>query len=595
MARPTKSMVDKKVVEYEKYFNPWRRAADDYNRFYRLDFHVPHHEDWDEFLTGSAKRIVDDAVDSLALDFPTITFYNPAGTLKGEERSENLELVIRSVWEQSDTEAAIPVRRAVANDLFRIGMGCVKVLLDYSRWPDEKGKTQDEKEYLAAVKALVSPLVIRRVNPTSVLFDPMEDASNPSWIIEQYYRSGASIKQKFPRLNLKDIQDEDKILWTEYWDKEWRAFYADDREIATIAHRWGFAPYVIGYSGYGIDLGANIENPDLTGVVSERATPILYPVRSLLRAESELLTQIVTMGASAAYNSPVIKSPNPEEAIKRVKFSPGLLTGITSTEDLLWPPLPPGLGQLYQNLQIIRDLIQEATYPSAVLGRRQPGTTSGYDRALVVGTARLKFGAPLAALNHSGTRICAMLARLFETMDESLNIYGRSKDGSPQFKSISPDIVKHFYFCKFELKPNAPEDEDRKLFVGMQLLSSQKFDEFPIMEKYFGITNPRENMVKRTAQQILAQVLPILSQRFAQQVLMAGQPPPAVAAPESPPGLEGGGLNQPMPTSLGPDGQPVVRGQGNRPAPPGSPRELARSMAQRLAVQPAARIGRPPI
>ena len=93
LARPSKSEVDERISQFEGFFRGWRGSARTLTQKYRLNYHVPHHEEWDEYLTGSAKRIVDDAVDNMALDFPQIEFYNPAGTLKGEERSEALELI----------------------------------------------------------------------------------------------------------------------------------------------------------------------------------------------------------------------------------------------------------------------------------------------------------------------------------------------------------------------------------------------------------------------------------------------------------------------------------------------------------------------
>lgn len=520
MPKLSKQAIDERASLYDKYFTGWRGSADEFTRLYRLDFGVNKHEEWDQYLTASAKRIVDDAVNNITTIHPYIEFYNPAETMRGEQRAEALELLCRSVFEQSNREAAMPVLRSAANDAFRVGMFCLKTLRDDSRWPHKLPDNADEREYMMAMRALNSPFIVRRVNPTSIIFDPSENSSCPTWVIEKYKRTAGSLKARFPMVSvLNKFEDQEEVTWMEYWDDEWRSFWCNDTEIATVRHGWGFCPYTVGYSGFGIETGAGFSAADLTGTIAERAVPILFGVKHLLFAESEILTQIVTAGAEVAYNNPVVKSDDDPAMVKaRAVFQPGAATILKKDDELDWPPMRPGLAQLYQNLQVVRDLIAEGTYPPSVMGRRQPGLSSGYDRALAIGTGGKSFAGTLESLNGAGTIICSWLARLLETMTEPVSIYGLSKEGSATYKSISPDVVKHFYFCKFELKPNEPEDEERKQLTGMTLLNSGKFDEFPIMEKYFGITDPRKNMVKRIAQQIVAAALPNLIAAYIQRL-----------------------------------------------------------------------------
>mgnify|MGYP005816934319 FL=1 len=480
--------------ESQQYYSGFHRQCSLEEDYYLGRRTVPSPEGIDPVWPATAGAIINVGTDHV--DVNNIQIDVPAGP-RSKARAERIKRFYQGVW----SSIREPVLRTAVRQSFLYGIGWMKVMFDSDRWPDAPliDQFETDGEYKDALsdfmedRDLSFPFVVSVVNPKNLIWD--DSKTRTKWAIEYTQRTVRDIQRRYPEWTTQ--KDGNQIAqWMEYWDEEWVAYLADDQIVwGPHKHGYGFLPYtqVMPVHSYTFE----------DGTPQERYRGILNNVHSLLDEEARLITQLGAIVRTTAYRTLDFAGPRAqaEEAAEDYELFGGKNVLPPGVEVRVSPMVqtPP---DLFQQLNIVQTLIEQATFPNVVRGVRPKGVSSGFGISVLSGMGRLVFQGVADGLRHSIERINEKFAKLVEhKLMGRVTVHARSEVHNFD-QSIGPEDIKGYYENVVSIKAEAPEEREREALLALRLHSAGVISLYEAQRRA-GIINPLEEQMQINAEQLM--------------------------------------------------------------------------------------------
>jgi len=292
----------------------------------------------------------------------------------------------------------------------------------------------------------------------------------------------------------------------------------------------------------------------------ERVRGILENMQDLVHLQEKSLTKLQRILKMFAI-MPLIAEEGSGPPIE-VDTSLGAVVHLKRDQALrfpVWPGTPPDFKWL---LGVLEEKVQEAGFPAVSYGRGS-GSLSGYAITQYNEGARARLSIPRTNYALAMTELCQGIVSLCVNFapDLAIPVFGEYKNAQ-FYTSLTGNQMKG-HIILVNVSSDLPGDETRKAVIGGQLKATGALSERTIMERYFGIEAPEDELqqilVERAAKHptamliamayALAQSKDPFSQMVLQQVVQALQQVKAVQTPGGPP----------QPTTPGAAGPPEPR------------------------------------
>ena len=415
-----------------------------------------------------------------------------------------------------------------------------------------------------------------RLVPKETVFEDLAQPWDPQFVFEHYETTAVEARSRYAGNEgveeaLKDKSAQSKVRYTEYWSRpqgddpgsyiQW----IDDVRVheAENPYCWetplstkakpdydGYVPYAIGDPGWGDTSGEN--KPE------DRYVSIIRPTRSVLRAETRLLTEMESYLRMYVWPHLLTKNmPDLEDGQKQIKLGPGGHTNLSedqSADVLKWGEMPVSL---LQGMQRVHQYVDEGTHFGTLGGGVQRGVDTASEADMNVRNAATKFSGPVRTMRRLVMLVNKwVLQDIEKVLEAPVTIYGALEHG-PSEVTLTPREISGYYFTNVEMETS----DEASLNLRNARTWSDLAQRIPIsfrtaMEKA-GITNPTQEMEERAiedlerspqAMQVLTMMYlaglgeagQIARDAYAQQLQAAGQPSSGggslAGGPPQPPG-----------------------------------------------------------
>lgn len=373
-------------------------------------------------------------------------------------------------------------------------------------------------------------------HPTTIYTDPtfvQRPSEGINYVIETYKCKVAEIASMYPDWHRGGLGLNGDVEWTEYWDAFGHAIVCGKEPILEYEeHGLGFIPYTP------IDFGFGYE--DCEGAPEKRFRGLLNASYGDLETESQLVTILETiarMNAFAPMDFEIFDRDADLEEVKQFinEYQTGpavknvIPFGVKKTQQTT-ATLPPGVYELHG---IIQSYIRDSTVARVATGEQPTGAASGYMTAILVGTARLKFGTVKEAMERGMANANKIRSKIVEVKcPEGVTVWG--KIGKDDFEvTVKPEDIDGYYVNRVRISSVTPEEEDRKMSMGLQALDRNALSLQTIQDRFLGVedtTAEFERMMTERAiqspqvQEMIASAI-IQSQQFSKEL------PSSIAGP----------------------------------------------------------------
>ena len=394
--------------------------------------------------------IVAHAADALVANKPTISrmprSQKEESEVPEEEKARNnrVERFLDAVFQSAMLDEHVSPFRTLAWYMMGYGYGVgVGPTVDTSGEPEEPDRKDydTEKEFERAKRAnraaLASwnPFRIHAPNPTEVLFEPFNKQTRFAIQIKSMLRHElAEIAERMG--GSYDPEDKlfEPIVVAEYFSQKFHSMYTTDAGAEAVLEAvfikdnpLGLVPYVGAFAGFGyMPVESKQGNPSFLAV------SILKPVFEILLAISRAMTAIQNAVLAAGFPRPGTSLP--VEQVQEQYESEKWLEGQES--DLWWMKVPDLPRYIFQQLQILLDDLEAATFSSAISGIRQAGVSTVGQQMQLSTAALRKFMNPAKQLDYVASVIAQNILRAVEVLDRTITVRGQS---------ISPEDIQGYY------------------------------------------------------------------------------------------------------------------------------------------------------
>lgn len=226
-------------------------------------------------------------------------------------------------------------------------------------------------------KATVSglPVVLQLRDPQNVYVQ--DGPLGPRYVVERWMRSAGDIRSLYPKALDAEIDDDQEVEWTEYWDDKYRCYLVDGEPVkgpggAVVAHGYGCIPYSFGNAR---------TTPYRAG--EKRYRPVLAGVESLAKTIDTWFSIIATAGLASVTNSWIVYSDQySADGGKELDLTPNSINYFAST-DKVAPLQRAGMpGDFFQLGNLMFQAWQSETFPFSLFGQ-SPGDVAGYAISLL--------------------------------------------------------------------------------------------------------------------------------------------------------------------------------------------------------------------
>lgn len=474
--------------DMDKVFGTFHgESLQDDERYYDLDIahllQLPKKFRREAVVLPTARDVIEAAADHVTPQFRLVRV--PRKTLddRGTEQARKLQRFYESLLNYLERQAVTSMYRDQVKNTALYGIGVGKFLFDQSAVLVEPQRSAfgDDAAYKEAredwnqARIDVMPFALQIVNPAEILFDVWHDT--PQWVLQVSKRYVGEIQKAYPSwTNTKERQLSDQVDVYEYWDAEFRAVLVDDSPAlgtdngtGVLRHGWGDHPYIIVASGFGIDDSEHRPEKKFVGM--------LRYIKDVIRSESRNYSIADIVMKAGAWPIRVAEGERANE-MPTIKMEYGqihpLPPGVKVTD--LTPQLPEQM--VFQFLQLANNIISSSAAPRVVRGLGQPGLTSGFDRQLALGEARLRYGPLAFASEQFLTAMCRKAAiYMRNVVPGSVPIAGATTQDD--FVEVSGKDFRGNHAVSVKVNVLEPEDEVRKhqdvaAMVAAGLMSPQK-------------------------------------------------------------------------------------------------------------------------
>jgi len=431
--------------------------------------------DIEVYVPPTARSQVDDATDHLMALKQRVVVPLWAETQKAKETASVLQRFGESFLQWIESVHRHNIRRSCLKHGILYGMFCFKGPLYVPRFHNEEMDDDDWDSYLRQS----FPFVFQSVHPRNIyLGNPID----PEFVIEVCPRKVFSIKDKWPEWDYGSLNLSDNVLWWEYWDAKQRAYFVTaskgkngEQVISQEENIYGFVPYEIGYGGFGM------ESED--GKPEDLCVSMIAPALSSYKMEARLKTALSAELEYGVYGKPTTNVPPGEDFIDAI--APGERSVHPEHYNFRYEETPRANPEAYRMLQLIND-DQQKVMPSVVQGVWPKGVTSGYMGAISVGQARLSLeGLKTSWCIATGNKLNHVTRLVKDVVMEPIGLLGNFSTGK-SMQTIKPEIlnpdIQRFYV---QLDAESPEMRDRRIMLGLRLLSQGALSWETITREYF--------------------------------------------------------------------------------------------------------------
>lgn len=487
---------------YRPYYLPFHNQCATEEAYYFGRRAIPHPEGHDPTWTASPRAIVDTASDHV--DIRNFAISVPEPSLSARARAERLQQFYTAAW----SNLKGPVLRTAVKHGFLYGLAWLKPMFNGDMWPDAPrfsdyfifspdGKTYvgDARAYRDTIRdfmerrSLTFPLAVYNVNPKNLIWD--DSRVGPKWAIEFYTVQSDAVAAKYPQWYGKH----GLISWLEYWDDRWFGYIADNQWVlGPYEHGYGFLPYVPVLPAHSLDWDQ--------GLPEYRYQGILAPVHSLLDAESRILTALEAIVRTFGWRNVDFFGDGPavDMAMEDYSFFGGP-NKIPRGVEIKPSPVPQPPGELWQQLNVVQNLIEAATFPNVVRGVRPRGVSAGFALSVLAGMGRVKFAGMADAMAHAIEGVNSSWALLVQNKIRGrVTAHARSEIHSFD-AAIGPDDIRGLIENIVLLKAEAPEEREREALLGLRLYMAGIISQYEAMRRA-GVVKPLDEMIQIEAEQL---------------------------------------------------------------------------------------------
>ena len=481
---------------------------------------------------------------------------------KAHEHAERMADFHRMCWQRTFEQDGDPLGRGKKS--LAKGKMALKheirwdLLPDLPENPDAAAKQRYRRELQ---KVMRSEFIWRlRVVPKETIFEDLETPWDPQFVFEAFETTAIQARSLFrgnERMEeaLKSKDGMAKVQYLEYWDRDQYVQWVDDVRVHDEENPYGYVPYVIRDPGWG-DTNA-VNKPE------DRYVSIIRPNRSVLRAETRLLTEMESYLRMYVWPHLLTKNmPDVEDGEKQIQLGPAGHTDLTedqSAEVLKFGEMPVSL---LQGMARVNDYVDKSTKFGSLGGQAQRGVDTASEADMNVRNAATKLSGMVRALRSAVMTINRWRSMDVEMLGVPVTVYGAVGHG-PSEVTISPRDIGGFYFTNVEMETSDEASLNLRNARTWSDLAQRMPISFRTALEKAGISNPTQEMEERMIEDLerspqtlqvatlmmlagLGEVGQMVSQAF-QQTLQGAQPPSA--APGVPPsaGGNGGGMPGLMP------------------------------------------------
>ena len=399
--------------------------------------------------TSRGYSIVSHAADALVANQPSFKRIPRSGKDKSEvsetEKAENdrVERFLDAVFQTSMLEEHVSPFRTLAWYMMGYGYGVVMgPTWDDSDEPKEpeRQKGQADKEFeraqrgFKAAQANWNPFKMHAPNPTEVLFEPFRKQSRFSIQIKTMLRWEVSEVAKAMGGSFNpEGNPYEPVVTAEYFSQKFHSMYITDTGAQNVTelvfikeNHFSLVPHASAFAGFGyMPVVSNQGNPSFLAV------SILKPVFAILLALSRAMTAIQNAVLAAGFPLPGTSQPveQVQEQVEGEKW-------LTGEESQFWWMAVPNLPQyIFQQIAILLDDLESATFSSAISGIRQAGVSTVGQQMQLSTAALRKFMNPARQMDYVASVQAQNVLRAVEVMDRTITVRGQT---------ISPDDIQGY-------------------------------------------------------------------------------------------------------------------------------------------------------
>jgi hypothetical protein len=526
---PTINELKELKISTMSHYGQLQKELKEDERYYDLNFtdslNLPRKFTQEATVLPTAREVVDTAVDHVAPGFRRVTVAKRADTEAATIQAAKIKAFCEALLNYFERLGKTNPYRESNKHLGIYGVSIYKLQYDQRKWTPEPKREQyrsdeafkEAHEEWKFSRAECMPFSLQVLNPMHVLFDPFND--EPQWVIEYGKKHVCQLREDYPNWpNERNMKDYDQAEYIEWWNNTERAVIIDGQAgmkardgSGIMKHKWRVHPYIIGSSGWGYIDSEN--KPE------KRYVGMLRFIRSLLEAESRNYSIADIVIKAGAWPVRVAKGDRANE-MPAINLEYGQVHSMPPGVELetLTPELPS--QTIFDFMSLTNGIISGATAPRVVRGLHQPGLSSGFDRQLALGEARLRYGSLVDAQKKMMTEIVKKALIIGEAMVEG-PISLTSSATQSEFMSINlkTDVRKH-YAVNVEINTAEPEDEVRKHQDGLNMVTQGVMSPQEFIRKYRPEVDPDSEMGRILAARLIfgAQMMQLLGGGIVQKV-----------------------------------------------------------------------------
>ncbi len=459
----------------------------------------------DGIVLPTAREVIDTAADHIAPVNRRVNVPRRKTDKSGTAQANKIRRFYEALLNWLDRKGDTSRFRNGGKGLGLTGITVWKLIYDKKLFPPKptKVKSESDEEFKDRLdewkvdRKNVIPFDLQVLHPGEVIFDHTHEP--PQWIIQTSNKMVGDIKDEFPSWpNPKNRKNTDEVEVLEYWEDKRRAVIIDKTsalkgEDEIIKHRQSVHPYIIGGSGLGHD--------DWEHRLEKKYVGLLRFIKAVLLAESRAysIADIVLKGG--AWPVRVAEGDRANE-MPRIRLEYGtvqpLPPGVKITD--LTPQLPAEM--VFNFMSLNNGIISAAAAPRVVRGLREPGITSGFDRQLELGQARLRYGPLVWTMERMLEETCRKVGRIMQALDLGpINIQAGTTEDN--FMSISGTDFKNHHAVEIKVGVLEPEDEIRKHNDAIALVAGGLMSPQTAIRTYFPNVDPSSEMGRILAARLM--------------------------------------------------------------------------------------------
>ncbi|MCX6023256.1 MAG: hypothetical protein NTZ05_16325 [Chloroflexi bacterium] len=493
-------------------------------------------KDMEGLLPPLPSALISDAVDNVVASGPQVTVLAPpvrdARRRAAQERVERVQRAVNAFWQQAERRAGLSPLRDLTTNVFLRGAGFLFFAPDLRFGAERPVRAAGESK--AAHRERVRrwegeqhnafPFVLRSVDPLNMLWDL--DGAEPAWVIEEFERDAEAVAERYPHWRRPDrdrrggrLGQQTPVRWTAYWSADWYALYADGEPVLTredgadadgvAPNPLGFVPYFGAYSGLGKE--------SWRGRPEDTVVGLLRRVLPMFNAQARCLSQLDGIRALMAWPALVLEGPAEEAAAAADAwaYGPATLNIVPEGVKVRWAEVPSAAGAVFQELGVLGDLIEQATYSRVVSGAGLVGDPAA-KHAQLLAQARLKFTQPMHGIAQAMERVVERyLFSVERLLKRPVTLWGMTATGG-EYLTLRPEDIAGYYENRVTLMPASATERAQRLALGSALgdaISRRTF-----AQEYGGVPNPQEEAFERLVEQVLEQMTPNMATLVAQDL-----------------------------------------------------------------------------